>query len=50
MEQQTGSELGKEYVKPVYCHLVYLTCLFNLYEYITQNAVLDEAQAGIKYQ
>ena len=25
-------------------------CLFNLYEYIMQNAVLDEAQAGIKYQ
>ena len=25
MEQQTGSKLGKEYVKPVYCHLVYLT-------------------------
>ena len=20
MEQQTGSKLGKEYVKPVYCH------------------------------
>ena len=26
MEQQTGSKLGKEYVKAVYCH-----CLFNLY-------------------
>ena len=25
MEQQTGSKLGKEYVKPVYCHLAYLT-------------------------
>ena len=25
MEQQTGSKLGKEYVKVVYCHLVYLT-------------------------
>ena len=25
MEQQTGSKLGKEYVKGVYCHLVYLT-------------------------
>ena len=25
MEQQTGSKLGKEYVKAVYCHLVYLT-------------------------
>ena len=31
-------------VKAVYCH-----CLFNLYaEYITRNAGLEEAQAGIK--
>ena len=25
MEQQIGSKLGKEYVKAVYCHHVYLT-------------------------
>ena len=25
MEQQTGSKLGKEYVKAVRCHPVYLT-------------------------
>ena len=25
MEQQTGSKLGKEYIKTVYCHLAYLT-------------------------
>ena len=25
MEQQTGSKLGKEYVKAVYCYLAYLT-------------------------
>ena len=44
MEQQTGSKLGKEYVKIVYC-----LYLFNLYaEYITRNAWLDEAQTGIK--
>ena len=24
MEQQTGSKLGKEYVKAVYCHSAYL--------------------------
>ena len=24
MEQQTGSKLGKEYSKAVYCHLAYL--------------------------
>ena len=30
MEQRTGSKLGKEYTKAVYCH-----CLFNLHaEYI----------------
>ena len=46
MEQQTGSKLGKEYIKAVYCHLAYLTCMQR--EYIMQNARLDEAQAGIK--
>ena len=25
MEKQTGSKLGKEYVKAVYCHPAYLT-------------------------
>ena len=25
MEQQTGSKLGKKYIKAVYCHLAYLT-------------------------
>ena len=27
MEQQTGSKSKKEYVKAVYCHPVYLTCM-----------------------
>ena len=27
MEQRTGSKLGKEYVKAVYCHPAYLTCM-----------------------
>ena len=44
MEQQTGSKLGKEYVKAVYCHPAYLTYM----EYIMRNAGLDEVQAGIK--
>ena len=44
MEQQTGSNSGKEYVKAVYCHPA-----FNLYaEYTLRNAGLEEAQAGIK--
>ena len=38
MEQQTGSKLGKEYIKAVYCHPAY----------IVWNARLDEAQAEIK--
>ena len=29
MEQQTGSKLGKEYVKAVYCHPAYLTYMKN---------------------
>ena len=44
MEQQTDPKLGKEYIKLVYCHPVYLTDT----EYIMQNSGLDEAQAGIK--
>ena len=43
MEKQTGSKLGKEYIKAVYCHPAYLYA-----EYIMWNARLDEAQAGIK--
>ena len=45
MEQWTGSKLGKEYVKAVYCHPAYLTYIA---EYIMQNARLDETQVGIK--
>ena len=41
MEKQTGSKLGKEYIKAVY--------LFNFYaEYIMWNAELEEALDGIK--
>ena len=29
MEQQTGSKLGKEYIKAVYCHSSYLTYMQN---------------------
>ena len=29
MEQQTGSKLGKEYVKAIYCHPAYLTYMQN---------------------
>ena len=43
MEQQTGSKLGKEYIKTV----ILSPCLFNLYaEYIIRNVGLEESQAG----
>ena len=29
MEQQTGFKSGKEFVKTVYCHPAYLTCMQN---------------------
>ena len=46
MKQWTGSKLGKEYIKAVYCHPAYLTSMQS--KYIMRNAGLDEAQAGIK--
>ena len=30
MEQQTGSKLGKEYVKAVYCQPAYLTYMWSM--------------------
>ena len=46
-EQQTGSKLGKEYMKAALS-----PCLFNFYaellSNIMRNARLDEAQAGTK--
>ena len=30
MEQQTGSQSGKEYMKPVYCHPAYLTYMQSI--------------------
>ena len=46
MEQRTSSKLGKEYVKAVSCHPVYLTYFYA--EYIMSKAGLDKSQAGIK--
>ena len=36
MEQQTGTKLGKEYIKAVYCHSVYL-----MYMQSTSSEMLD---------
>ena len=43
MEQQTGSKLGKEYVKTVYCHPAYLTYIsqqswFQLVLHLAQHS------------
>ena len=46
MKQQMDFKLGKEYIKAVYCHPVYLTYMQSTY--IMSNAGLDEAQVGIK--
>ena len=45
MEQHTGSKLGKENVKAVYCHPTYLTSMQST---SCKIARLDESQAGIK--
>ena len=47
MEQWTGSKLGKECIKAIYCHPAYLTYMQGTS--CEQNARLDESQAGIKF-
>ena len=44
MEQWTGSKLGKEYVKAVYCHPAYLTYMQST----SYSADIWNHQAGIK--
>ena len=43
MEQQTGSKLGKEYIKATYCHPVYLTSMLS-----TSCEMLGWITSGIK--
>ena len=45
MEQLTGSKLGKEYFKTVYCHPAYLTYMQST---SWEMPGWNEAQAGIK--
>ena len=47
IEQQTSSKLGKEHVKGVYCHLIYLTYMLEMLVHHAWNARLDESQAEI---
>ena len=44
MEQHTGSKLGKEYIKAIYCHPAYLTYMQST----SWETGLEEAQAGNK--
>ena len=44
MEQLTGSKLGKEYDKAVYCHL-FILLIWRIHY---GNARLDESQVGIQ--
>ena len=44
MAKQTGSKLGKEYLKAVYHHPAYLTSMQST----SREMPVDEAQAGIK--
>ena len=44
MEQWTGSKVGKEHVKALYCHPAYLTYMQST----IWSVGLDDSQAGIK--
>ena len=44
MKEQTGSKLGKEYIKAVCCHPAYLTYMQST----SWNSGLEEAQVRIK--
>ena len=45
LEQQTGSKLGKEYIKAVYCHPAYLTSMQS-----TSFKILQSQDCWEKYQ
>ena len=63
MEQQTGSKSGKEYIKAVYCHPVYLTYMqstswemlgwikqrnINNLRYADDTTLMAESEEGLK--
>ena len=56
MEQQTGSKLGKKYIKSVYCHPAYLTYMQNTscempswMKYMLKSRLLGEISNNLKY-
>ena len=48
MEQQTGSKLGKEYIKAVYCHPSYLT--FTKYKIVLIQSTSCEMPGWMKHK
>ena len=42
MQQQTGSKLGKEYIKAVYCHPAYLTYMQSEIPYKLESKLPGE--------
>ena len=46
IEQQTGTKLGKEFVKAVYCHSAYLTYMQNTSMRRETKEPLDERERG----
>ena len=56
MEQQTGSKLGKEYVKAVYCHPAYLTSMqstswetLGWKKHKVESRLLGEISTNLRY-
>ena len=51
MEQQTGSKLGKEYIKAIYCYPAYLTYMQStLYKMPTWRITSESQDFQEKYQ
>ena len=46
MEQQTGSKLGKEYIKAVFCHPAYLTYMQSTSWEMPMKHKLESRLAG----
>ena len=51
MEQQTGSKSGKEYIKAVYCHPIYLIYMQSTsWEMLGWMKHMLDSRLGEKYQ
>ena len=50
MEQHTGSKSGKEYVKAIYCHPVYLTYMQSTHKMLGWINHKPESKLPEKYQ